>query len=87
MGLVKEFLIIRKVKMKSLLTGIKTHLPVISSILTVVYTALLTGGVFSAKNNVVTLVISVLASLGIVINHVRIQKIKKSTSTVTPVVS
>lgn len=64
--------------MKSILTFLKTHLPVISTLLGVLYAALVQGGVFKVNNPVVVLVVSVLASLGIVINHVRIQSIKKA---------
>lgn len=72
--------------MRNLLSALKTHLPVISTVAGVIYAALVQANVFNANNKIVILVVGVLASLGIVINHVRIQKITKSTSTVTPIV-
>ena len=66
--------------MKNLLSLVKTHLPVISTVLGVVFAVLVQTKVISSNNAIVTLVVSVLASLGIVINHVRIQNLQKTTA-------
>ena len=66
--------------MNNLLSFVKTHLPVISTVLGVVFAVLVQTKVISSNNAIVTLVVSVLASLGIVINHVRIQNLQKTTA-------
>ncbi len=66
--------------MNNLLSFVKTHLPVISTVLGVIFAVLVQTKVISSNNAIVTLVVSVLASLGIVINHVRIQNLQKTTA-------
>ena len=66
--------------MNNLLSFVKTHLPVISTVLGVIFAVLVQTKIVSSNNAIVTLVVSVLASLGIVINHVRIQNLQKTTA-------